>query len=250
MSTQDRSVFITGVSSGIGHALAEHALELGYWVYGTARRRPDQLLRNDKFKFASIDLFRLELIEMELRQFLADCPRQLDFVFLNAGSFGSRPSRGEDRSIEEFQSIFALNLHANKIIIDHFIRNRILVHTYVVSSSISAVRQREGMLAYSSSKAALNAMISVYALENKDTFFALLGLCNVDTQLGRTIVDVDASLPELFELAKRVQQSGYTVSPEQRAADIFQIALDPENFGLRSGVFAEIRSLLQLKQIA
>ena len=251
MNIQGHSVFITGVSSGIGLSLAQRALDLGYKVYGTSRRRPDRLLHNRNFRFASIDLLQLDLLEQNLEGFLnLEYPPCFDFVFLNAGSFGSRPSRGEDNSLDAFKDIFSLNLHSNKIIIDYFMRRKLPVKNYVVSSSIASVRQRAGMLAYASSKAALNAMISVYALENRDIFFALLGLCNVDTKLAKTIMDVDETFPELFELKKRARQTGYIVSPDQRAANIFKVILNREEFGLKSGVFTEIRSLLSKQHAA
>jgi benzil reductase ((S)-benzoin forming) len=239
------SVFITGVSSGIGHALADHALGLGYRVYGTSRRRPERLLGHENFRFAPIDLLELDRIGERLAAFLepSGC-RHFDFAFLNAGSFGAKPARGERVTLDAFTDLFKLNLFANKAIIDHFVMHRYSIDNYVVSSSIAAVRQREGMLAYAASKAALNAMISVYALENRESFFALLGLCNVDTHVGRTITDVDASFPDLFALKQRARQSGYVVSPGERARHIFDVMRHRADLDLKSGTFTEIRTLL------
>lgn len=39
------NIFITGVSSGLGEALASHYLQQGFSVYGLSRRIPENLLR-------------------------------------------------------------------------------------------------------------------------------------------------------------------------------------------------------------
>ena len=58
-NTQDRVVFITGASSGIGYALCEEYLRQGWNVIGLARddtKIPNETIDNPKFEFVKIDL--------------------------------------------------------------------------------------------------------------------------------------------------------------------------------------------------
>lgn len=58
-NTQDRVVFITGASSGIGYALCEEYLRQGWNVIGLARddtKIPNETIDNPKFEFVKTDL--------------------------------------------------------------------------------------------------------------------------------------------------------------------------------------------------
>jgi NAD(P)-dependent dehydrogenase (short-subunit alcohol dehydrogenase family) len=114
---------------------------------------------------------------------------------------------------------------------------------------VSAIRQRAGMLSYSVSKAALNALANVYHLENPDVFFAVFGLCNVDTTVARTILQADERFHELVALRGRSTQPGYLVSPAERAKNIIALLERRHAMALRSGHFYEIRQLLERMQM-
>ena len=58
-NTQDKKVFITGASSGIGYALCEEYLKQGWSVIGLARdssKIPDKTKKNNNFEFVKVDL--------------------------------------------------------------------------------------------------------------------------------------------------------------------------------------------------
>ena len=50
-----KTIYITGVSSGLGHGLAKVYLEQGATVYGCSRRKPEELV-DLGLRFQAIDL--------------------------------------------------------------------------------------------------------------------------------------------------------------------------------------------------
>ncbi len=244
----DKIAFVTGVSSGIGFEMAQKLLENGYLVYGCSRRLPEKLINYPNFKYQKIDLAKLDEIEENL-QLLFDKKKSLkfDLIFLNAGWFGKPPNLAVKTELLDFQKVLNINMTANKVIIDYLLKSNFQIDICLISSSIAGIRMRSGMLSYSVSKAALNAMIKIYSLENPQIFFALLGLCNVDTDLGRTVVSGDNLhfFPELQLLKERIKQPGYIVKAEDRAKQIYDLISSGKIKSIvKSGDFAEIREII------
>jgi benzil reductase ((S)-benzoin forming) len=240
-------ILITGVSSGIGEALADLYLAKDYAVYGIARRTPYRLARHPNFRFRSCDLSRPDEIHALFDgDFASLIDGGIDTLFLNAGVSGDVPARGEDFSSADLEHVLAVNVHANKVILDRVLASPNRPATCVVSASMAGVRFRAGTLPYSVSKAALAALAGVYAEENPGIFFAVLGLCNVNTGLSRQVSfsERTAQFPDLKALQGRALSDGYMVSPAQRAHDIFDVINAPGAYGLQSGKFADIRQLL------
>lgn len=240
-----RSVLITGVSAGIGHALAKLYLARGFRVCGISRRAPEDLIGHPDMIFVPYDLTRFEgvaaVVDDLLRRAGVAAP---EILFLNAGSFGSAPKRADETSIAEFQEILAINLIAVKAVLDACLSRSDRPQCVVVSASISAVRPRAGMLSYAVSKAALNALAQIYGIENPDIFFAVIGLCNVDTRVARTIMQADARFDELVALRDRATTiPGYLASPDERARHLAAVLENRKELGLQSGRFKEIREL-------
>ena len=52
----NNSVLITGVSSGIGHGLADAYLRREARVFGVSRREPNDLIERSNFYFQQVDL--------------------------------------------------------------------------------------------------------------------------------------------------------------------------------------------------
>ncbi|MEP3036893.1 MAG: SDR family NAD(P)-dependent oxidoreductase [Pseudoruegeria sp.] len=241
-------VFITGVSSGIGEALAQLYVSEGHRVIGVSRRPAYRLETETRFRGINFDLSDLDnyetLDELGLAKEIND---GFDTVILNAGVSGKVPARGEEFSLDELQHVLAVNVLANKLLLDRILGGPVRPKTCMVSATMAGVRFREGTLPYSVSKAALTAMAGVYAQENTDIFFAVLGLCNVNTDLSRQVSfgPRTNSFPELKSLQKRALTDNYMVTPEQRARDVFAILNTPQSYDIRSGEFVDIRSILQ-----
>lgn len=243
-----KRVFITGVSAGIGHALASQYLERGYAVVGVSRRRPEDLLGNPHFHFCACDLTDLPSARPLLQQLLAQGQGQgegFEVAYLNAGAFGEQPALAAQTPVQAFTAVLDINLVAVKWVLDVLLDAPQRPQTVCFSASVAGVRQRAGMLSYCVSKAALNALAKVYQLENPDVFFALLGLCNVDTLVSRTILGAHEQFVDLAGLRERARQPGYVVSPQQRARQIVTVLQQRQALNLESGSFQEIRPLLE-----
>jgi NAD(P)-dependent dehydrogenase (short-subunit alcohol dehydrogenase family) len=240
-------VFISGVSDGIGNALATLYLEKGWTVYGIARRRPEALIEHRNLVFKHCDLQTLEdASELFDEAFAPIAEEGVSVVYLNAGISGKVPARAHEFTLDDIHRTLMVNTVSNKLLLDAFLALPNRPEVVVASASIAGLRFRAGMLPYSLSKAALLALCGVYAEENPDVFFAVIGMCNVDTKLSHEIVSSPriSDFPEHVRLSERFRSPGYVVSPERRAADVFDIIHSRRNDGLTSGRFVEIRELL------
>lgn len=241
------NVLITGVSHGIGNELAKRLLHDGYRVFGVSRTLPQELLQHENFFFRSIDLSEIDRIADKLGDFFIKEHKlkRLKYVFLNAGLFSQRIGYMQDVPLEDIDYLMRVNVWSYKAILDLLLKNNVEIDTCVASSSIAGVRARAGNSGYAISKAALNMMMRLYALERQDVFFAVLGLCNVYTRLSRHIgnTPLEGRFPEIEKLRERASGTGYLVSAEQRASDICTLLANDIKTRVNSGEFVEIRDL-------
>jgi NAD(P)-dependent dehydrogenase (short-subunit alcohol dehydrogenase family) len=242
-----RNIFISGVSSGIGYELAKKCLRENDRVYGVSRSTPD-LLGEEHFHFARIDLSMHESAAVQLRAFLFTMHNlhSIDMVFLNAGQFGSRIAPIRDLTLRDLKCQMDINLWAHKLVLDVLLDGGVTVPKFIFSASIAGVRARAGNGGYAISKAALNMLAKLYALEHPESFFAVLGLCAVDTNLSQQIVTLplEGDFAEQRKLRARVQLDGYVVSAQTRAAQLYALMNGRLQDHVSSGDFIEIRDLL------
>lgn len=241
-----KSVFITGVSRGFGCAMAKKLLAEGYRVYGCSRTRPEEIPDHERFHWAAIDLSRTERLSSSLQAILTQwgCS-DFDLVVLNAGLFGPSPRPAAQVNLNDFKNVLDVNLVANKVILDLLLTDY-GVRQCLFCASIAGVRLRAGTLAYGVSKAALNALAHVYAQEHPQTFFAVLGLCNLQTGLLQNALNGPEveRFPEIAALRNRALTADYVTPPEQRADQVWELFRSGFEKRLQSGIFAEIRGLI------
>jgi len=162
-------IFITGIGSGLGEALAKEYLEAGKEVYAISRNCPKSLQGFENLHFKTLNLFALEEIKSTLEILLEDV--ELDIAILNAGILGELKDMSET-SLYEIESVMSLNVWANKVILD-FLKGKTVKQIVAISSGASVSGNR-GWNAYSLSKAALNMLIKLYSNEMPNTHLTSL----------------------------------------------------------------------------
>ena len=162
----DKSILITGCSSGIGLCVAEGLKARGYRVFATARKETDaQQLRANGFESLRLDLADSDSITAAVDEILTRTNGTLDALF-NNGAYG-QPGAVEDLSRDALRAQFETNLFGW-----HELTNQILPvmrrqgHGRIIQNSsvlgFVALRYRG---AYNASKYALEGLSDTLRLE-------------------------------------------------------------------------------------
>ena len=235
-----QNIFITGVSSGIGHGLAKAYLERGERVYGISRRAPADLLDDAGMHFAPLDLTAYEKVAPVCEKHLA-AVAVLDLVVLNAGLLS--PIRDMvDTPLKELRRAMSVNVWSNKVLLDWLLQSGKIIKQVITISSGAAVTGHRGWNGYSLSKAALNMLTQLYAAERPDIHFTALAPGLIDTAMQVYI----SSLPpdERYPSVRFLQQARGTdemPAPEKAASMLIRAfeAVKQE----KSGGFIDVRDL-------
>lgn len=235
------TVFITGASSGLGHALAEAYLKRGWIVYGLSRRTPEDLTRHDAFHHAGLDLRNHDKTCGVVADLLNGLDR-LNLAILNAGTI----SRIEDLAnvdLDELKDVMDVNVWANKTLIDALFSEVGAVDQIVTISSGASVNGYRGWSGYSVSKAALNMLTMLYARERPDTHFCALAPGVIDTPIQENIRKLphDPRFPAI-ERIRRTQGTPDMLSPEEGAQRVIA-AIERLPGCIESGAYADVRKL-------
>jgi len=162
----EKSILITGCSSGIGLCVARGLKSRGYRVFATARKAHDVLqLKADGFESVQLDLADSDSIATAVDEILGRTGGTLDALF-NNGAYG-QPGAVEDLSRDVLRVQFETNLFGW-----HELTNRVLPvmrrqgHGRIVQNSsvlgFVALRYRG---AYNASKYALEGLSDTLRLE-------------------------------------------------------------------------------------
>ena len=230
---------ITGVSRGLGHGIAVNLLERGWEVLGLGRQAPEDLTKQANFHFAPLDLQDYDSFEPALIELLGQGKPEL--LILNAGILGEI-KRMSELSLKELDEVFQINLWANKILLDHLLPQTPELTQVVAISSGASVKGHVGWGAYALSKAGLNMLVTLYAVEHEDVHFASLAPGLVDTQMQDYLCgDVDEeTFPSILKL-KAARGTSDMPSP----IDAGELILDavPKLLNYPSGSYLDIRKL-------
>lgn len=235
------SVFITGVSSGLGWALAEEYLRRGAAVFGVSRRQPGGLGQNSQFLFRPADLSDLSEIHAVIAELL-DGVRELETVVLNAAELGPIADLSEVRT-EELQRTMDVNVWSNHKILKGMFERGIRIEQVVAISSGAAVQPSRGWAAYAISKAALNLLMGLYAAERPETHFSALAPGIVDTPMqARLSEQADDPRYPALQILKAARGTERMPRPEKiagRLIDAFAALKKKPN-----GSFVDFRQMI------
>lgn len=153
-------VFITGVSGGVGEALARQLVKAGHTVWGVARReellkKMQYDLRADKFLFSKCDVSNENDVENTVKMMKA-----ADFlpevVVLNAAVFFHNAGSSYQHPL--FKQGMAINVLGSLIWVDKFMPDFLKrgFGSFIAVSSVSAYLPHSDDIFHSASKAALS----------------------------------------------------------------------------------------------
>ena len=235
----EKSVFITGVSSGLGMGFAKCFLEKQWTVYGISRRHVDQLSDHPNFHFHPLDLQDFPQIPSTLKKLLIQSNR-LNLVILNAGILGKIGDMHHTK-LPDLKQIMDINLWSNKILLDYLFENNLPADQVISISSGAAVNGNRGWGGYSISKAALNMLIQLYAREYPETHFTSLAPGLVDTAMQDYLCEFadETRYPSVKKL-KAARNTPAMPKPREAAENI--ISLLPQLLNHESGSFVDIRN--------
>ncbi len=232
------NIFVTGISSGIGLGLVKKYLQEGWQVYGLSRRACP--VSHENLHSARVDLLDTANLPGALYELFAG-QKQLDIVVLNAGVLGEIAYM-KNAPLAELKKTMDVNLWSNKVVLDWLFKHMTSVKQLIAVSSGAAVNGNKGWNGYSISKAALNMMIKLYAVEQLDTHFMSLAPGLVDTAMQDYLCSKKEA--EEFPSLARIQSARGTENmptPDELAEKLPAVFEKIKKY--ESGSFVDIRKM-------
>lgn len=225
----NKTILITGCSSGIGLHAALTLSARGYQVFATARKEQDVVILKEKGLSAYLlDVTKTESIEDTLAKVLEQTGGQLDFLF-NNGAYG-QPGALEDLSTEALKAQFETNVFGWHELTKQVIpvmrqqgHGRIIQCSSVLGFVSMAYRG-----AYNASKYAIEGLTDTLRLELKSANIdvVLLQPGPINTQFRANAlaafqdnIDVEASVhktqyqQQIERLASEKSNAAFTLEP-------------------------------------
>jgi len=234
-------VFITGISRGLGAGIARAALDAGAEVWGCSRKAPETLGEDgsERLHFCPVDLTE-DSAAQTVRDWLEGIDG-FDRVYLNAGMLPPIADLAET-SLSTLRSTMEVNVWVNKWLLDVLFADDRELGQVIAISSGAAVSGQRGWNGYGISKAALNMLIKLTAVERTGTHFTALAPGLIDTAMQDAICGRKAD--ERFPVVERLKQArGTETMPDARVAgqrcwDVAErLRAEP------SGAFVDLRKL-------
>ncbi len=162
------SIFITGISRGIGFEIARQALAKNWQVAGSVRKEKDKLFLESSLAGVEVLLFDVcnnEQLKNAAAQFLP----AIDILINNAGTIGPERQSTLDMDFDKFAETLAINTIAPLRVTQAFLPNlrrgknpRLIT----VSSNMGRMQYaRSDQIAYRSSKSAANKIVQALATD-------------------------------------------------------------------------------------
>jgi uncharacterized protein len=148
-----KTAIVTGASSGIGAAITQRLLDLGYRVIGISRTITPEAFQNGTFHAINADLSN----EKETLRLCEILKKESPFILVNAAGFG-RFEPHEELSATTITQMTFLNLTAPMLLTNAMLRSLKANAGYLINvNSIEALRASKFAGVYSATKAGLRA---------------------------------------------------------------------------------------------
>ena len=226
-----RHIIITGVSSGIGLAIARAALAKGYVVQGVGRNSPNELDGQENWTFTPCDL--TDLAAVDGLEFQAGVHTVL---VNNAGTLGP-VAQSENATAEEINACMLLNVTAPMRLTARFLQEVAGEKQVYFTGSGAAQYSIPGWSAYCASKAAIHMYAEVAAQEYPDVAIHAFKPGKVDTpmqaQIRKTTIEDFPSVAhfiEEYELGNLVDPNTvaerllYVIEAQEKPSVVFPIS--------------------------
>lgn len=147
-----KNILVTGATSGIGLAIVNKLLDMGYMVYGVGRNFSKIDIQNERFKQVVCDLVKYQNIEAMVRELKKEV--EID-VLINCAGVGYFAPH-EEINGAKLHKMIALNLEAPLVLTQLLLRDLKKNRGRVINiSSITATKSSSYGCAYSATKAGL-----------------------------------------------------------------------------------------------
>ena len=229
-----KNIFITGIGSGLGEALAREYLDRGDNVYAVGRTFPKSFDRYTNFFFFPYDLSQTFMIKSDMQSFIEH--HSFDIAILNAGVLGEIETLSK-ANLLKMKDVMEVNVWANKEIIDA-LSSYAFVKQIIGISSGAAINGSKGWGTYSITKSALNMLLKVYAKELPEIHFTALAPGVIKTPMTEHVIQkVDDSM---FPSVKTLKEN-YIQTPKEAAKNL--IFIMPQLLEYESGSFLDVRDM-------
>ena len=215
-----KRMIITGVSSGIGLAVAAEALRLGWHVEGIGRNAPTLLTEHSRGAFTRCDLSdRASLKGLSL---VSNQSFDLTVLVNNAGTLGPvKPSY--KASWEEIDHCITLNTSSAMLLSAKFLSEVTGEKQIYFTGSGAAAYAIEGWSAYCASKAAVHMYAEVLAKEHPGNRIHAFMPGKVNTPMQAEIRATSTEdFPDVTHFVEEFE-SGNLVLPETVASTLLRV---------------------------
>ena len=164
-SLQNKTVLVTGATSGIGRQIVASIAEAGGKIIATGRNKEALEAIHKQFPKNIVGIIVADLTQAgAIQKLVAECPSLDGFVY-SAGIVKAQPIRYLTR--EKLDETFNINFYAPVALVSELDRAKKINKkaSFVFLSSIASLHPHKGATSYSASKSALESFVKVLALE-------------------------------------------------------------------------------------
>jgi short-subunit dehydrogenase len=238
---KNKTIVITGTSSGIGSAVLDLLKDIDLTIY-TLNRSGKNLIRNSKAKIIPIvcDISLEKDVMIATKQILEQS-KTVDVLFNNAGI--TTHGRFDETTIDVFRKTFDINFFGTVNLTLKLIEALKLAKGCILTvSTVSGLYGIPGRSVYSSSKSALHAVFESLRIELSEFGVRSIIFCPPYTKTNLRTSGLTGSGEKLNE----AQYAGKVLSPEEVALAMLN-AVEDKNSRLvtmdKSGLFVKVLRL-------